>query len=118
MSGSSRLETLVSSERLAARGCFRVQETPIFPHHLRVDAQWKCDGICKIQPRGQPFALGEYSRTFPMGIDAYMPQQPIAFRGSIRCNVSSRTRDCTWGSQRGESLHFHGPFVSLTVLAD
>jgi len=36
--GSSRLETVVSPKHLAFVGGFRVQEPPIFPHHLGVDA--------------------------------------------------------------------------------
>jgi len=34
LSGSSHLETAVSSEHLASARGFRVQEPPIFPHHL------------------------------------------------------------------------------------
>ena len=34
LSGSSRLETVVSSKRLTSARGFCVQEPPIFPHHL------------------------------------------------------------------------------------
>jgi len=59
LSGSHHLETPISSERLATVGGFRIQESAIFSHSLRVDAQRKRDGIHKVQSRGQPLAFGK-----------------------------------------------------------
>ena len=45
LSRSPYLEAAVSSEHLASVGSFRIKESPLFSHHIRVDAQRKRDGI-------------------------------------------------------------------------
>ena len=37
----------------------------LFPHGLRLDGKWECDGIHQVQPRRKPFAAGEPTRYFP-----------------------------------------------------
>ena len=64
LSRSPHLEAVVSSEYPASVGRFCVKASPAFPHHIRVDAQRKRDGVRKIQSTGQPFTLGEYPPTY------------------------------------------------------
>ena len=59
MSGGYRLEILVPSKRLAVFGSSCVCR-PALPQHLhRVDAQWECGAVHKVQYKGKPLTTGE-----------------------------------------------------------
>ena len=45
LSRNYRLEASVSPQHLAFVGCFCVHGPPEFPYHLRLDAEWECNGI-------------------------------------------------------------------------
>lgn len=64
VSGGRRLEAFDSPKHLSFIGDLHVHRTAPFAHSLRVDAQRECDGVCKIESRGKPFANGESSCDF------------------------------------------------------
>jgi len=61
MSRDNQLEIPVPSEHLAFVGGFCVCRPALFAHPHPVDAQWECDAVCRIQPRGEPPAIGEFA---------------------------------------------------------
>jgi hypothetical protein len=58
LQGNHRLETLVAPKHTAFVRSVSVRRLMLFSDYHRVDAQRKCDTVCKIQPRGKPFATG------------------------------------------------------------
>ena len=113
LSGSSRLETFVAPEYLTAGGSFCVEAPSIFPHHFRVDAQRKRDGIHRFQSKGQPFAPGEFRRQFPVSL--YVPTTAThSFRTSHLVLPTSMNSGLCTEISKGCATTFYTAFVSLT----
>ena len=115
LSGSSRLETFVAPEYLATGGSFCVKTPSIFPHHLRVDAQRKRDGIYRLQSKGQPFAPSEFRRPFSLSLCVPTTTTHSFPRSHLVLRTFTNSGLCTEIS-KGCATTFHTAFVSLTSL--
>ena len=115
MSRGHRLETLVPSKHLASVGRFCVCRLALPLHRHWLDAQWERGAVHKVRSRSKPPTIGEitcHSLDLPL-IHPFL----LAFRGHGGRNLSPRTQDCSWRSQRGECSSLGPPLISLTSKA-